>query len=63
MSNVPYLQIILFIAELNISDRKKDKTREYLDWIINAPLNNNHESEDESYKGDAEELLGKIVTF
>lgn len=47
----------LFIAELYISDRKKDKAREHLEWVINAPLNKNHENEDEGYKEDARILL------
>jgi tetratricopeptide (TPR) repeat protein len=50
----------LFIAELYISDRKKDKAREHLEWILEAELNPNHEIEDESYKGDAEILLETI---
>ena len=50
----------LFIAELYISDRKKDKAREHLEWIINAPLNENHENEDEGYKRDAEKLLNDL---
>lgn len=50
----------LFIAELYQSLRNKDKAREHLEWILNAPLNKNHEREDEGYKRDAEELMGKI---
>lgn len=50
----------LFIAELYISDRNKTKAREHLEWILEAPLNKNHETEDESYKRDAEELLEKL---
>jgi tetratricopeptide (TPR) repeat protein len=47
----------LFLAELYISTRKKDKAREHLEWILEAPLNKNYEREDESYKRDAERLL------
>ncbi len=47
----------LFLAEAYLSDRKKDKAREQLEWIINAPLNKNHELEDEGYKREAEKLL------
>ncbi len=50
----------LFIAELYISDRKKDKAREHLEWIINAPLSENHEQEDQSYKEDAKKLLKSL---
>ncbi|NNE99421.1 MAG: hypothetical protein HKN25_10420 [Pyrinomonadaceae bacterium] len=50
----------LFIAELYVSDRKKDKAREHLEWIIDAPLNKNHEREDGNYKVDAEALLERL---
>jgi tetratricopeptide (TPR) repeat protein len=50
----------LFAAELYQSLRDKEKTREHLEWIINAPLNKNHEREDAGYKRDAEALLAKI---
>ncbi len=47
----------LFLAELYISDRKYDKAKETLEWIISAPLNRGHENEDEGYKSDAVALL------
>lgn len=47
----------LFLAEAYISNRDKDKAREQLKWILDAPLNKNHESEDEDYKRQAETLL------
>lgn len=50
----------LFAAELYQSLRDKNKAREHLEWIINAPLNKNHEKEDAGYKRDAENLLAKI---
>lgn len=50
----------LFAAELYQSLRDKEKMREHLEWIINAPLNKNHEKEDTGYKRDAEALLAKI---
>ncbi len=50
----------LFLAEAYISERKKDKAREHLEWILNAPLNKNHEREDEDYKRQAEALLAKL---
>ena len=50
----------LFIAELYQSLRNKDKAKEHLEWIINAPLNKNHEKEDEGYKRDADMLLKKL---
>jgi tetratricopeptide (TPR) repeat protein len=50
----------LFLAELYQSSGKKDKASEHLEWIINAPLNKNHEKEDERYKKDAKVLLEKL---
>ncbi len=50
----------LFLAELYISDRKYDKARDRLEWILDAPLNKNHEREDEGYKEDAEALLNDL---
>lgn len=50
----------LFMAELYISERNRSKAREHLEWIIGAPLNKNHEREDEGYKRDAERLLGGL---
>ena len=50
----------LFIAELYQSLRNKEKAREHLEWIIKAPLNKNHENEDQDYKAQAEVLLKKI---
>ena len=50
----------IFLAELFISDRKYDEAREELEWILDAPLNKNHEREDEGYKQDAEQLLESL---
>lgn len=50
----------LFLAELYISEREKDKARERLEWILEAPLNKNHEREDEDYKRQAEVLLERL---
>ncbi|MGI8669972.1 MAG: TRAP transporter TatT component family protein [Aridibacter sp.] len=50
----------LFIAEFYISERKKDKAREHLEWILEADLNENHEQEDKGYKRDAEKLLENL---
>ena len=50
----------LFIAEFYISTRKKEKAREHLEWILEAPLNKNHEREDEGYKRDAKRLLENL---
>lgn len=47
----------LFLAEAYISDRKKDKAREQLNFIVETPANKNHEAEDEDYKRQAEKLL------
>ncbi|HMS40050.1 MAG TPA: hypothetical protein PKE69_07495, partial [Pyrinomonadaceae bacterium] len=50
----------LFLAEAYISNRDKDKAREQLEWIQNAPLNKNHEFEDERDKNLAETLLKNL---
>jgi tetratricopeptide (TPR) repeat protein len=50
----------LFLAEAYISNRDKAKAREQLEWILNAPLNKNHEREDEDYKRQAEALLKSL---
>ena len=50
----------LFLAEAYISNRDKGKAKEHLEWIKNAPLNKNHELEDEGYKRDAESLLENL---
>ncbi len=50
----------LFLAEAYISNREKAKAKEHLEWIRNAPLNKNHEREDEGYKREAETLLEKL---
>ncbi|MDH3492945.1 MAG: TRAP transporter TatT component family protein [Acidobacteriota bacterium] len=47
----------LFLAEHYIAAREKSKAKEHLEWILGAPLNKNHEREDEGYKEDAELLL------
>ena len=39
---------------------ERRKARERLKWILEAPLNKDHEREDEGYKRDAEELLQKL---
>lgn len=50
----------LFLAEAYISNREKAKAKEQLEWILNAPLNKNHEREDAGYKRDAESLLENL---
>lgn len=50
----------LFIAELYQSLKDKQKAKEHLEWIIEAPLSKNHEREDEGYKKDAKALLNKL---
>jgi tetratricopeptide (TPR) repeat protein len=50
----------LFLAEAYLSNREKAKAQAHLEWILNAPLNKNHEREDEGYKRDAEALLEKL---
>lgn len=50
----------LFLAEAYISNRDKAKAKEHLEWIRTAPLNKNHEREDEGYKSEAESLLEKL---
>jgi tetratricopeptide (TPR) repeat protein len=50
----------LFIAEAYISNREKAKAKEHLEWILESPLNKNHEREDEGSKREAETLLKKL---
>ena len=50
----------LFLADAYLSARNKEKARDHLEWVINAPLNKNHEKEDAEYKKDAEKLLKSI---
>lgn len=50
----------IFLAEAYISNRDKAKAREQLEWILNAPLNKNHEIEDEDYKRQAEAILQNL---
>lgn len=50
----------LFLAEAYLSNRDKAKAREQLEWIVNAPLNKNHEFEDERDKRQAETLLKSL---
>jgi len=47
----------LFLAEAYVSNRDRQKAREQLEWILAAPLNKNHEREDEDYKRQAASLL------
>lgn len=50
----------LFLAEAYLSNREKAKAREQLEWILDAPLNPNHECEDADYKRQAKELLESL---
>lgn len=50
----------LFLAEAYISNRDKAKALEHLEWIRDAPLNKNHELEDEGYKREAESLMESL---
>ncbi len=50
----------IFLAELYISMNRQDDARKHLEWVIDAPLNKNHEQEDSTYKQDAAELLKRI---
>ena len=50
----------LFLTEAYISNHDKAKAREQLEWILTAPLNKNHEREDEGYKREAESLLKNL---
>lgn len=50
----------LFSAELAISNGDRAKARVHLEWIIDAPLSKNHETEDGITKRDAEALLKKL---
>jgi tetratricopeptide (TPR) repeat protein len=50
----------LFLAEAYLSNRDRQKAREHLEWILAAPLNENHEFEDEGYKQQAAALLERL---
>lgn len=50
----------LFLAEACLTAAEKQKAREHLEWIVNAPLNKNHEIEDAKIKEDAGRLLSEI---
>lgn len=50
----------IFIAEAYQSASNKQKAKEHLEWIIDAPLNKNHEREDELYKTQAKAMLQKL---
>jgi tetratricopeptide (TPR) repeat protein len=50
----------LFLAEAYISNRDQTKAREHLEWILNAPLNKNHEREDSDYKRQAKNILESL---
>ncbi len=50
----------LFMAEVYLTTRDKQKAQEHLEWIIEAPLSKNHEREDEISKEDAKALLRKL---
>jgi tetratricopeptide (TPR) repeat protein len=50
----------IFLADAYQSNRDKQKAKEQLDWIINAPLNKNHEREDEGYKQQAKAMLERL---
>ena len=50
----------IFLAEAYAANRDRQKAREQLEWILAAPLNNNHEREDEDYKRQAETILKSL---
>ncbi len=50
----------LFLADAYLSNRQTAKAKERWQWILEAPLNKNHEREDEAYKRDAEKLLKSL---
>ena len=50
----------IFLAELYLSDRRYDNAREEVEWILDSPLNKNHEHEDQGYKDEAELLLERL---
>lgn len=50
----------LFLAEVYLSERKKDKAREQLEAILAAAPNTNHEREDEIIRRDAAALLENL---
>ena len=50
----------LYLAEAYLSGGKKDKARQELTWILDAPLSANHEREDAVYKTQAAEVLKRV---
>ena len=50
----------IFLAEAYAANRDRAKAREQLEWILAAPLNRNHEREDEGYRQQAEALLKNL---
>ncbi len=50
----------LFLAEFYISNRETANAQEHLEWILKAPLNKNHELEDQGCKNEAAALLEKL---
>jgi tetratricopeptide (TPR) repeat protein len=50
----------LFLAEAYLSNWDKQKAKEHLEWIVEAPLSKNHEREDKGYKNDAKALMKKL---
>lgn len=50
----------IYIADVYISTKNKDKAREHLEWVIKAPLSPNHEKEDSRDKEIAKNMLKNI---
>lgn len=50
----------LFLADAYVSNRNKAKAKEHLEWIVEAPLNKNHEKEDEILKKEAKTALERL---
>ncbi|MCW5961078.1 MAG: hypothetical protein KIS76_13025 [Pyrinomonadaceae bacterium] len=50
----------LYLADAYLSNRNKAKAKEHLEWIVNAPLNKNHEMEDEDIKSESRRILERL---
>lgn len=50
----------IYIAQILSALREKERAREHLEWIINAPLSSEHALEDQRYKDQARELSSRL---
>lgn len=50
----------IYVADVYSALKNKDKAREHLQWVINAPLSPNHEKEDTRDKQVAKDILKSL---